>query len=543
MSRGNRGQSAPVGIALLLGLVILGTTAVVALGGAALSDTQEQSNIARAEQSMTLFDSQAAQVALGDSETQTVDLGQSDGTYSVDPDAGEISIIQLDCDDNGTNDDGDDTAGGSPTASLSTDDDAYILSPTSLGSFTYETRDGTLAYQGGGVWQKDSSGGVAMVSPPEFHYRGATLTLPVVLTRGSSGASGNPRATVTRGSTTRVFADSSQQFPDRCEQSGDEYFTNPVADGTVVVRVESEYAKAWGEYVESRTSGLTSYKDTDGDGDTDVALIRLISLGTIGEFAMPGEGGAKQISGASGGHETETYSVTLKPDGADSAEFDNLQWSMYVEEGTYQMEVHLRRGSGSDGDCSDGNTDLHADLDIYFSPDGGDTYYGWHKDDAYAAECENYDTSDPEDEIKLTADFADDEDGNGDGGTYKPWTDTDENDPELEYVDKNNMNNLVHFTINGDTPSDPYTIDGHGGDDPWEPSDYTKNNGERETVDRLINHYFAELPSEFELTVDDKNSDTISEAGSAGEIRTRGSGRYVTYLHVTTNEVEVEVDG
>jgi hypothetical protein len=523
-----RAQSAPLGVALLLGITILGTTAVVGLGGVALTDAQESSNLARAEQSMTLFDSQAAQVALGNSDIQTVDFGTGEGTYSVNPNAGEISIVQLDCDD-----DGDNGADYDPvTGSLGEDD--YELDSAALGSVTYETDSGTLAYQGGGVWQKGESEGVGMVSPPEFHYREATLTLPIVLTRGSGGASGSASATVTSPTTpVTVFAKPGQAYPSSspdCQNSGStEYLTNPVTDGSMVVRIESEYSKGWGEYFETRTSGQVTYYDNDGDGEKDdVVLIELISLGQIGDFGMPGDGGSVTVSGASGSHSTEEYTIRLRPDDTDSANFNNLQWTMYAEEGNNQLEIHLKK-SGSGGCPSTGIT---ADATIYYSDDGGTNYQGWHMDDAFDAECADL-NGDGNDEIYMDLGFVDDEDSDND------FTEIEGDDPALTYTSLSNSE-LQYFNPNGnfvDTASSP-EFSGHGD---WESETYSA--GDTETTDRLVNHYFAELPEEFDLTVDDKNSDTINEASSSGTLVIGGGGRYVTYLHITKNEVEVEIEG
>jgi hypothetical protein len=187
----DRGQSSVVGYALVIGLVVVAVTTVVVFGAAALTDAQDESAVSRAEQTMTLFDSQTAQVALGDSSVHTVDLGGTSGTYQVDPNAGSISIVQLDCDDDG-NDDGDAVVTGGAS-----EDDAYIMDPVELGRMTYTTGDTTLAYEGGGVWRKDEGGDARMISPPEFHYRGQTLTLPIIQTRGSGSVSGSTTMDVT----------------------------------------------------------------------------------------------------------------------------------------------------------------------------------------------------------------------------------------------------------------------------------------------------------------------------------------------------------
>lgn len=512
---GERGQSATIGFALVLGMTILGTTAVVVFGGSALSNTQDQSDLARAEQAMTLFDSQAAQVALGDSSVQTVDFGQSDGTYEVRPNTGKISIIQLDCDDDGTDDDNDNIVNTSQTD----EDDAYILSPTDLGSVVYETGNDELAYQGGGVWRKSKNGGSLMVSPPEFHYRGATLTLPVVLTRGTGGASGQATAALTPTTrATEVFPHSTDSFPTRC---GNEPFANPITDGEVIVRIQSDYYEAWGRYFDSRTEGDVRYNHT-----TDEVTVELIGLAQVGEFAMPGDGGSVTVSGTAGGHSTEAFNITLRPDDSDSATFNNLQWSMYVEDGDQQFEMHLKK-SGSGGCPSTGIT---ADLTIYYSDDGGDSYQGWHKSDAFSAKCDDL-NGDGNDEIYLVADFVDDED---DDGSY---LNPEAGDPELTYQSLG-QDDLERFNPNGDFNSTT-TFSGHGD---WENETYDAAASDTETSDRLVNHYFAELPDEFELTVDDKGSNTVNEGASSGYLKTGGGAKYVNYLHVTENELEVDVN-
>ncbi|MFC6991874.1 hypothetical protein ACFQH3_08975 [Haladaptatus sp. GCM10025707] len=54
----------PVGTILIMALVVMGTTAVAAFGAVVIEDTRQQSELERAEQTLTLFDSRAAMVAL-----------------------------------------------------------------------------------------------------------------------------------------------------------------------------------------------------------------------------------------------------------------------------------------------------------------------------------------------------------------------------------------------------------------------------------------------------------------------------------------------
>jgi len=518
----------------MIALVVLGSTVVFALGDRALADTERQSDIERSQQAMTLFDSQTSQVALSESDRQTVRFGRTSGSYSVDPDAGEISIINVDRDDDETDDDGDDD----PNAGGAANDDEYILEPTTLGAVVYENGDRTVAYQGGGVWQLSPGDASRMISPPEFHYRAQTLTLPVVQVTGDGSAAGSAQAVVSKGDfrARPVYPNASETF----DLAGGEQFLNPVQNGSIIVRIESEYAAAWGTYFEERTDGNVTYP---ADG---VVAVELVSLAQIGEFDMPLEGGSVTVNGAAGAHSVErdnagktAFSIRLRPDDADSADFSNLQWSLYAEEGNHHFEMHLKK-AGSGDDCSDGSTGTAAHLTVYYSWNGGTDYHGWNTDTPIDAECDDL-NGDGDDEIYLEVTFVDDDDGDG---VYDDGDETD--DVELEYQSLSS-GDLEQFNPNGDLStsgnSNLRDLDGHQ-DSPvgdWEPVSPDPGGPTTLVADQLVNHYFAELPEEFDLTVDDKNSDTTNEKASSGTFYNSGNGRYVTYLHVTTNQIEVEI--
>lgn len=506
-----RGQSATIGVALLLGIAVVGTVAIVALGASAMGDTQRQSELERAEHTMTQFDSQASLVALGRAESRSATFSQSDGTYTVDPSAGEIEIVHANF--NGTNDDGDDVPDGS--------DDVSIYKGT-LGAVVYKNGDTSIAYQGGGVWRQGGSGEARMVSPPEFHFRRSTLTLPVVQLGGEASASGRVTATTTTGPTTRVYPDASTTYP-----SSSLRFLNPAEEGQVYVNVTSEYYEGWADYFDERTDG-----EIETFPDQNKVKVKLISTGVTGAFQMPGEGGSITIRGVED-HSMSEFDITVVPDDTDSADFSNLQWSMHAEDGDEQFELHLRHETGHDCD----NTVVQAT--IYYSPSDGDAddddpYHGWHSDTAYETECYDADGDGSDDEVRLVADFVDDEDG--DDGPH----DVEGGDPALEYTSLSSSD-VVHFNPSGDplidTASDP-TFDGHSFSPNWEPQTY--NSGDTETIDRLVNHYFSELGPGFDLTVDDKDSNTVTEEKSGGFIMYPGARQFITYLHVTENEVTVE---
>jgi hypothetical protein len=469
--RDSRGQSELVGVVLVLGLVLLATVAVVALGATAIEDTQRRSELQSAEQAMTVFDSRAATVALGRSSGRTVDFGESGGSYDVVPDSGRLVVVHR----------GWDGAGG-----------AHELYNESLGAVVYRNGDAEVAYQGGGVWAAEG-GGSRIVSPPEFHYRDGTLTLPVVRVTGTGSASGRAAASVTESQRAHpVYPNATATYP------GGRSYLNPIENGNVTVAVQSQYYRAWADYFRDRTEGAVRVYDANR-----TATVTLVTLGTNGRFPMPGEGGSVDVRGLAS-HSLSDFEVTLRPDKTDSANFANLQWSLYVEEGTEQFELHLRQsgGSGCTADVS---------VTVYYSDDGGATHESWYEDDAFGTSCADLD-GDGDDEVVLDANLAD------------PTVD-------LAYTDVS-QSQLLHFKPNG-AHVDPVVFDQHGVDD----GIYVT--GDRLPLNTTVSHYLARLGPTFALTVDDKNSDSVSEDVSEGYIRYTGSGDYVTYLHVTENEVVV----
>ncbi|WP_168215961.1 DUF7289 family protein [Halorussus ruber] len=489
-----RGQSETLGVVLLLAITIAGTGLILGFGDVALEDTRSSTELKQAELAMTVFDSRAAKVALGDSDVQTVDFGGTSGTLRPEPGDGHITIEHVNYDGSGTDE---------------------IIYENDLGSLVYENDDTKLVYQGGGVWRQDENGGVSMVSPPEFHYRGSTLTLPLVRVTGSGGSAGGSKARVKSGAEMKhVFPDASEHYEDDTSKPA---YTNPSEHGRIKIYVESEYHEGWAEYFRERTNAKVNDYDAN-----ETVVIRLISTGNTGFFDMPGEDGSVDVRGIAG-HGMTDFEVTVRPDDADSANFANLKWSMYVDKGTTQFEIHIRQNGGS-------GCNAVASVTIYYSSDGGIHEQGWYDADAFEAECGDY-NGDGDDEVRMVIDFVDDDDN--DGSVH----DVESDDPKLEYVDLKNSE-VMNFKPKG-TVRDPVTLDGHNPPATWESESYEPDDGDRETIDRIVNHYASEMGG-FALTIDDKSSNTVNEGASYGRIEYGGGGMYITYLHVTENEIEVE---
>lgn len=253
----SRGQSEVVGVILLLGIVVVGATATVAFGSDVLDSTRGVVTTSGAEHAMTQLDSKASLVAHGDSDGQGASLsGARDAERRVDADAGWMNVTIYDKDDN-----------------VET-----VLMNVTLGAVVYEDGNTDIAYQGGGVWRRTDDGS-SMVSPPEFHYRGTTVTLPLVVVDGDQRL--GERVRVSRGGSARDVYPNASASPS---------LLNPLTSGTVVVTVGSDYYEAWGRFFSKRTGGQVTVDHGNGTASIELVTPTLIEpVGTALSSSSPGD--------------------------------------------------------------------------------------------------------------------------------------------------------------------------------------------------------------------------------------------------------------
>ena len=491
--RQSRGQTETIGVVLILAMTLIGATIALAFGASALDEARLSSQEEGIQHALTQLDSRAAMVALGDSQVQHVPLGAAGaGSYRVDPDAGWIRIEHSDYN----------TTSGADE----------VLYNESLGALVYEHRDVLIAYQGGGVWRAQGPNST-MVSPPEFHYQSATLTFPVIRLSGDSSTSGAGVTAKVRNlqSADRIYPSNNLNYSD-----GSPY-ANPIREGNVTITVKSDYWEAWATYFDTRTDGVITV-----DPANETVSVLLISQGISGDFEMPADGNAIELRGLGDGHPVKDFNVTIRPDDTDSANFANLQWTLWAEKGSQEFEIHLRDG-GSNDDPGTPCTERDVDATVYYSDTNGDPYEGWHADDAFVTSC-------------------DDLDGDGDNETYLKVDLV--GDAQLSIASLSNSE-LQHFSASGDTNLDPITFDEHDGDPtaPWEPKTFDSAGDPDTTIGNLTNHYLSLMGPDVELTVEDKGSDTVDEESSTGTFEQDGSaGKFITFLHITENRVSVELE-
>jgi flagellin-like protein len=323
---GGRAQSETIGVVLVVAIVISGATLVVVIGATAISDTEDQLADSRAEKGMTQFSSKAGLVALQEADSQQIDFATDRGEqYNVVPDTGWMNITWQ-----------------NQTTGYSEE----VMNMT-LGAVVYEGKNRRFAYQGGGVFQETDTGG-QMISPPEFHFRDGTLTLPAVNVTGDPALGG--RATVTR-------SDVIRKFPTGVDNS-----TNPLDNHVVTVTVQSDYYRGWGEYFEERTDGEVEY---DHAAETATLLmvtpIELTKI-TAASSSLSASGSFKLHGDPAGARYTDSYNSSQGPyDPTTAGKEGDL---------IYTGDIDLTGGSGNNdiwGDIESGN-------DVKVGSGGGQPY-------------------------------------------------------------------------------------------------------------------------------------------------------------------------
>ncbi|MDL5360453.1 type IV pilin [Halalkalicoccus sp. NIPERK01] len=99
-----------------------------------------------------------------------------------------------------------------------------------------------VAYQGGGVWKKEGDRSV-MVSPPEYHYQQRTLTFPIVRVNGTDHATGAVQGQLSKGDSRPIYPNSTENR------------ANPLEDGNLTVELQSDYYRGWHDFFDERTEG------------------------------------------------------------------------------------------------------------------------------------------------------------------------------------------------------------------------------------------------------------------------------------------------
>jgi len=330
-----RGVSSTLGITLLFAIVLSGTFVVVGVGATALDETQDQMGVERAEKTLTQFDSKVAMVALGQTNRQGVSLAQTGGaSYHVREDAGWMNVTVTDTD---------------------TGDERELVN-TTLGTVSYDSGTTGLAYQGGGVWKRTEAG-TTMVSPPEFHFRSATLTLPIITVEGTTSL--DRQVTVTRSESTSI------RYPNASQDSD---FVNPLEGGVVNVTVHSEYYRSWGRFFEQRTQGAVTYDDDNETAQIELVVPfeedfeNVVATTTEGGITANGRGAPANSESGVSYPSADSRVESAIADCEDGSCDESTPLDSITSPGTYYVDGDY--SGGLDADTSDGNVTVVVDGNV-----------------------------------------------------------------------------------------------------------------------------------------------------------------------------------
>ncbi|HJH28880.1 MAG TPA: hypothetical protein C5S51_04195 [Methanosarcinaceae archaeon] len=280
MFKSESAVSPVIGIILMLGLTILSISTLLIYSVPTLGELEDMAKAQKVEQAFTVFDSRTSKVALGESPIQTTYVSLMGGTINVngDQDAyneSKIVIVTVNINASGYDDfiDGQNRYRWQSWKHYLAEDGFDELN-CSLGSIEYSLDDRIIAYEGGGVWSKYPTGGTIMISPPEFHYNGETLTLPLMKINGRSGVSGTGDVGVSISSDNMPIV----LYPNTT-MSGDR--VNPLKSDKVIIYIKSEFYDAWANYANSQT-----YTSATVDAANKTAIIELDIIPPMGESTL-----------------------------------------------------------------------------------------------------------------------------------------------------------------------------------------------------------------------------------------------------------------
>ncbi|GAB7008429.1 DUF7289 family protein [Halorubrum trueperi] len=336
MNSGERGQSEVIGVVLLLGITIAAVTVTVATGSVALGLVTDEAQSSGVENGMSQLSSQGSLVALGEADARRFDLGSVDGgELRLDENAGRVEVR------------------------IETENETDSVYNGSFGTLEYVGEHRTVALQGGGVWASDGGHG-RMISPPEYHYRGTTLTFPIVRLTGEERYPRSGNGIVRR----------SPGDPDAVNVTD-----NPLQNGTVVVEIQSEYYEGWYDFFSQRADGSVTKDDANRTTTArlvvpdDVTFERPISLGSGGYTHDGGGSGLDESDYSEGESHPGVESLidsNVESVGESGGNLSDCLNGSPCENGTYYAPDDVDLEGDTDFDTSGGNVTIvvNGDLDI-----------------------------------------------------------------------------------------------------------------------------------------------------------------------------------
>lgn len=278
MMKNERAVSSVIGISIILTITLLSIGLMLLYTAPLLSNTQDMAKAQKVEQAFTVFDSRTSKSSLGESPLQVTSvslMGENVAVHGNDDayDESGIQIIFLSLNSTWYNSFYQQSGTWGAWKNYENEAD-FAGFNASMGKVRYYSGDRVIAYEGGGVWSRYPSGGTVMISPPEFHYNGETLTLPIMKVIGDDSIGGNANVNFNvRSSNTPVVL-----YPNTSMNTN---FTNPLNCNKILIYINSEFYDGWAEYAETLTSTTAIL-----DHNNKTAIIEMDTRPEMGTFYL-----------------------------------------------------------------------------------------------------------------------------------------------------------------------------------------------------------------------------------------------------------------
>ncbi|WP_342303923.1 hypothetical protein [Methanolobus sp. ZRKC5] len=334
--RSEKAVSSVVGMIMLLALTITSVSMIFLYGVPTIYEMQDMANAQKVEQAFTIFDSRTSKVALGESPSQSTSFSMTGGDIKVNGDnqsyeESQIVIISVDIDASWY-----DAFKQNKDKWRSWED--YTSNPemnefnASMGSIVYSDKDRVIGYEGGGVWSKYPNGKSVMISPPEFHYNGETLTLPIMSIEGNTAYDGRSDVDIT------VSSDNMPTilYPDPLDSRR----TNPLTSDKVIIYIKSEFYNAWADYANS-----LAYASATADTVNQTAVVELEVIPAMGKDTLKQ---AFKIGAVNQSSPAPIYNFSLDLEARGNAGLNPSNYKITASSGTRTLTYTLAKKGGAD---------------------------------------------------------------------------------------------------------------------------------------------------------------------------------------------------
>ncbi|WP_406655744.1 hypothetical protein V7O62_08100 [Methanolobus sp. ZRKC2] len=359
--------SSVVGITIMFAITLLSIGIMVLYTLPAIESMEDMAQAQKIEQGFTVFDSRTSKTALGEAPLQTTGLSLMGGDVEVlgndeTYDENRIMVVVLSSNTSWYNNFYQNHKYWDAWKSYENEPD-FAGFNASMGKIVYTSGERIIAYEGGGVWSKYPTGGTVMISPPEFHFNGETLTIPIMKITGNTSVSGSTNAAISVAST----SDPDILFPNSTKNS---LFVNPLKADKIIIYIQSDYYDGWAEYAETL---ITTTATLDDENKT--AILDLDTVPEMGTYPLAYNFKIVQLN-ESNPEPIYNFSYYLEAVSKDASNFNSIKkMTVTASAGTKHLEYKITKNYIEHIKYSDSSVGTGDDWEIWVQLKSNDPDY------------------------------------------------------------------------------------------------------------------------------------------------------------------------